>query len=294
MSVHNADSYLTTPTSDGSGESVHPSVFDFGAAWNGYRYWMAMTPFPGGDASYEYIEILASNDMDTWIDPGSNPVAGTAGGSNADPDLVKAPDDTLWCFWVKDGATCNMNVISSTDGVNWGASTQLFTGAGSSTISPAVIYDGSRYVMWYVDASDLNDKKVYRRLSNSPDSGWGAASECTISNIPSGKDIWHLDVNYDDVTGQYHMLATIGDAGTHGAHSELYFGWSSDGINWTFAIVPMLVKGPTGAWDAGRIYRSCWIRNGGNYELFYSADDTGEVGIGDSVWHIARITVSGI
>jgi hypothetical protein len=48
--VKNASAPLTIPTYDASGQAIHPDVIDFGSGntWNGYRYWMAMTPYTGG------------------------------------------------------------------------------------------------------------------------------------------------------------------------------------------------------------------------------------------------------
>lgn len=73
----NAPSPITTPTYDGSGQTVHPSVLDFGqgiirpghTAWNGYRYWMAMTPYPNSQAIYENPSLLCSHDGLTWTEP---------------------------------------------------------------------------------------------------------------------------------------------------------------------------------------------------------------------------------
>ena len=56
----NADNPCTTPTYDGSGQGMHPSVYDAGAGetWNGHRYWMAMTPYPNNDSTKENPSIL--------------------------------------------------------------------------------------------------------------------------------------------------------------------------------------------------------------------------------------------
>lgn len=51
------------PTYDGSGQVVHLSVIDFynectEGLWCGYRYWMAITPFPYGNDKYEKSKHL--------------------------------------------------------------------------------------------------------------------------------------------------------------------------------------------------------------------------------------------
>jgi hypothetical protein len=52
--LQNASKPVSTPTYEGSGEAVHPSVIDFKteynlSEWNGFRYWMACTPYPNGN-----------------------------------------------------------------------------------------------------------------------------------------------------------------------------------------------------------------------------------------------------
>ena len=44
----NARAPLHISTPDGTGHVVHPDVVDAGAPFRGYRYWMAMTPYPFG------------------------------------------------------------------------------------------------------------------------------------------------------------------------------------------------------------------------------------------------------
>ena len=45
----NAPAPLVTPTYDGSGQVVHPDVVHVPGGWNGYEYWMGMTPYPNGN-----------------------------------------------------------------------------------------------------------------------------------------------------------------------------------------------------------------------------------------------------
>jgi hypothetical protein len=56
------DIKLNIPTYDGSGQAVHPDIYYNANGWNGYYYWMAMTPYPNGDAAYENPSIIVSND----------------------------------------------------------------------------------------------------------------------------------------------------------------------------------------------------------------------------------------
>ena len=50
----------------GDNESYHPKVLSFEQKWNGYKYWMAYTPYPQGDDSKENPHIAVSNDLINW------------------------------------------------------------------------------------------------------------------------------------------------------------------------------------------------------------------------------------
>lgn len=110
--LFNALSHLSTPTYDRSDQSVHPSVIDlkteYGVnSWGGFRYWMALTPYPNFNSAFENPSILASNDGIRWIAPPGiiNPLAPKPTGHvldsyNSDPELVFDPDQNiLILYW---------------------------------------------------------------------------------------------------------------------------------------------------------------------------------------------------
>ena len=67
--LKNAPQPELIPTYDGSNQSTHPSVLQFDTPWNGYRFWMAMTPYPFNYDGLEDPSVLASNDTKTWVVP---------------------------------------------------------------------------------------------------------------------------------------------------------------------------------------------------------------------------------
>jgi hypothetical protein len=107
----NARQPLQIPTYDGSGQVVHPSVIDFlneygMDAWAGYRYWMALTPYPQSQDRYENPSLYASHDGFTWVVPQdiSNPLDQAPGGWEKgflnDPEMIYNPDtDQLWLYY---------------------------------------------------------------------------------------------------------------------------------------------------------------------------------------------------
>ncbi len=83
------------PTYDGSYQLTHPKVLYFSNGWNGYKYWMSMTPYPYERDMYENPSIVVSNDGKKWGIPAGlkNPVSGIPsdvayGGHYSDPQLV--------------------------------------------------------------------------------------------------------------------------------------------------------------------------------------------------------------
>lgn len=95
---------VAIPTYDGSYQLTHPKVLYFSKGWNGYQYWMSMTPYPFEHDIYENPSIVVSNDGKTWVPPTglTNPVSGIpadskTGGHYSDPQLVMRGDTMeLW------------------------------------------------------------------------------------------------------------------------------------------------------------------------------------------------------
>lgn len=273
----NAPYPLVVPTYDGSNQTVHPSVIDFGSNWNGYRFWMAHTPYPNSNDDYENPSIVASSDGATWVEPAgiTNPFVPWPGGSayNADPDLVYDGTSTLHCFHIGSG---DIKVISSTDGVTWGSTVAPFT-TSNLALSPTVIKDGSTYKAWYVMPSQAVPVKY--RSSSSPTSGWSAETGVTMPP-PSGRRIWHLEVKKHDGT----FLGLIcTDNGTNGQAALLHLGASTDGLTWT--VGDAVLSPVSGRWDSGLIYRASMRVDGTDADVWYSAKSSG------GQWKIGRTSI---
>ncbi len=283
LTATNAASAQTIPTYDTSGQAIHPSVYDAGNGntWNGYRYWMAFTPFPNSNDDYENPSIVASADGAAWEVPAglTNPITAFPGGAlfNADTELVHGQDGKLYCFYME----CNPNnynkgfVKSSTDGINWSAATELFSMSYMAFVSPSIAWDGSQYVMWYVDAV-ASPYKMYRRTCSTPDGTWSSPTLCTMP-IPEGqnKDLWHLAVNLVD--GTYYCWMDLCLTASQGSTTILWMYRSSDGLIWKPDTTILLGPSAAAGWDNSQIYRACAVWNGTNFDLWYSAKQSGGV-----------------
>ncbi len=101
------DTFSLSKIKDISGKSIsycHPDVEYFANGFNGYRFWMAFTPYFGivgssGDAVlYENPTIVASNDGVNWVEPLGikNPIQPTP---SLKDGLVKNNFDTVQGYW---------------------------------------------------------------------------------------------------------------------------------------------------------------------------------------------------
>lgn len=279
-SAPNAAAFLTTPTYDGSGEATHPSVLDMGVGgWNGYRYWMAMTPYPNADNTKEQPSILVSADGNTWSVPagGTNPID-PAFNQDSDTDLYYEAG-TLYCIYRRR----NQDVVlsSTTDGINWSVPVLLFTGAASAITSPSLLKIGSQYVIWSVNAAVATPYQLERRTCSTLTGTWSAPTVCTITmpTAPTLVGIWHLDVLADG--GTLYAIITF-----QYAMYQLFLASSTDGgLTWTLAAGPVL--GQTTGWDK-QIYRSTMLRIAGGFDLWYGGYANGA----PSIWHIGRTTIT--
>jgi hypothetical protein len=275
----NALAPLSTPVPYSGDELVHPDVYFNESGWNGYRYWMAVTPYEGTDSQYENPSVYASNDGQAWETPAglTNPIVpypGALNGYNSDPDLVDGRDGKLYLFYRhRHGSQNDIYVTSSTTGAVWGAPvlTLVSLDADDGAASPGIVFDGETWTMYYVSLPTVGAKTIRKRTAASPVGPWSAPVAVTIAAAPVGKEFWHLDAIQR--AGQTILLLCIANAGGFGANGSLYFATSSDGESFSLAPAPAL--GPVGGWQT-TIYRATFVQiNDGHEERFaiwYSAN----------------------
>ena len=265
---------LTIPTYDGSGEAVHPDVYDAGEGntWNGYRYWMAMTPYPGGDASYENPSILASDDGETWVVPTglTNPIEPQPGsGINSDPDLTMI-DGTLYCVWrwANPGTAAKFYCLSSTDGVTWGNKTEIVddTTKGSD-LSPSIVQVGSTFYM-YTRRKGQNPS-VFCRTASAITGPW--SEPVAVAGSGASDTSAHVDALYvpeDGENGIIYLHLTPGLIATIDA-ADPFTAYLPDYESRTYGV-----------------YRSTIVRTATGFDVWSSYHD-----VGANDWIIARTAV---
>lgn len=287
---HNAGGPLTTPTYDGSGQSVHPDVFDAGVGntVHGHRHWMCHTPYPSANDDYENPSVLVSADGLTWTTPAgvTNPLVAFPGGAahHADGDLVVEPNGTMHITYLYvDGSTSEIRLISSSDG--WQTVSTPVTLLTSTTIgftSQTVIRVGaSDWRMWLTDYKASPNTFLYYTASAIA-GPWSAPTTLTVNGVPSGRDLWHSDIVPDPFDGTWHGLFCLSDSGVNGGNTANHLARSSDGLTWTLG--PLVLRNATGGFDNTHAYRGSIIVGGGVYRTWYS-------GAAGTTWRIAYTTI---
>lgn len=261
---------LTIPTYEGSGQATHPDVLRI--HWQGWAYWMAMTPLPDNDETFEDPSILVSNDGTTWQVPvgGSNPVVDHPGAGSSDTELVFWRG-TLYLYWRTSGGgnPVRIWVVSSTDGVSWSSATQILSDASADLLSPAVVRgkDGT-WRMWTINfAASPNTL----RLSTAPHPlGPWTAPETLATTDPEGRDLWHLDVTRDgDVYRAFVQTCSLGNSGDHG---RMLLGTSTDGESWSLSNA--VLSPSASGFDNYSVYRSSGFYEAGRWRVWYGAQNT--------------------
>lgn len=275
---------LNLETSDGSGQACHPDVVYIprGFGEKKWPYWMVCTPYPYKDSRYENPEIFASYDGVTWtIPPGvNNPLVlspSKRGDHNSDPDILFYGNE-LWLFFRKTSRSKNPNentifLMKSKDGVRWSVPVEILRDdSGEELLSPAVIHDGSRFVMWTIELHDGSLKLMRRATQDTL--AWDAPTPVRIIGLPEGRFPWHIDV-IQDRDRLSALLVSCSSLG--GKNARIHYAYSDDGLTW-FAEGFLFQQAYE--FEANAQYRGSLRRidqSSPEYELWYSASSSSDI-----------------
>ena len=257
-----------TPPTMPSG--THPSVIDFGVQFNGYRWWMAYTPYPNGGDALENPVIVASNDRVNWVEPSGvrNPLEDRPlTGWNSDTELVWDNEThAMWCIYrvYREGNEF-IRARRSYNGIDWSLPFRLFeTGTTEGCLSPTVVKDHTgRWRMFSIGGTSY-------RTADHIFGPWSDPKPIKLiwADGVAGESPWHVFMRYE--YGQYRMLLNGARGGGH-----LYPGVSEDGVN--FRMGAAFLSSPASGWDSGGLYRSCMTPadNGADYDVWYATRGSG-------------------
>lgn len=259
---YNVREHTITPTDDGTGHSIHPSVLDFGSdGWNGHRFWMTTTAFFQAEEPRENPHIYHSDDGFTWEWPEgvTNPLDPWPGEGtserwyNSDSHLAYDPDaNALVLTWREVRHTRKSQTIwarTSKDGSTW---------------TPAQIIhevtDDTNY--WSTSQSLVRHSETEWRLYYAAGSGTGGWNRYFTAPTWAGPFTSPKAITYTGTaTSAYHGDILRRADGTYfgviQSDGREYPVISADGINFTSA-PPILQPGTYGG-NRQTLYKSCAV-----------------------------------
>lgn len=292
---------LAIPTPQGTpGQSTHPSLVYLDVPVSGYRYWMAMTPYAGGDDEYEDPCVLASTDGITWVSPSSaafplDDQPGSPGAYNSDVDL-RYVSGVFFLVWrtfdpAAVGAEEKLYFSSSADGLAWEPKTQIYSSDMTvrRLLSPCILFEGGAWTMWAVDIVPSPNQVVRLQGGAALSDAWADPVGVSMGPMLPGKEPWHL--NLIPVDGGYVGLLTDCTLNVSGLDGLLLFVTSADGLIWHNSGQTVIPQSQPGEHNA--LYRATLVPETVNgvvgWRVWYSAWLTGS----PSVWNIFRTFIAG-
>lgn len=259
----NIETYLA-----GENQPTHPSVYIFDEPWNGYKYWLAYSPYPEGNGEEENPCIAVSNDLYYWETPGTlaNPIATneeTVCNELKDPHIVYREDlDRIEIWYLGrlserlggDGTSLLLMRKYSTDGVTW---SEYEVMSETQYLSPSVIWNGKNYQMWSI-GYDLFDNTGTISYQESVDGhSWTDPILCTVGTENTNIDIWHGSVT--EHNGVFYMSYI-----DNTDKQEIFYCISNDGVNFD---EPEMIISNDGFWR--NLYRPFLWFDGESYTCIY-------------------------
>ena len=267
---------LNLPTHEASGQATHPSVLYFENGWHGWKYWMAMTPYPDSNESHEDPNIIVSNDGWTWQVPDglNNPIdnqLGRPNPHNSDTQIVMAPSGEMYLTWRTvdrpDHSTNRIYLSKSTDGVHWSEKEEIWSGE-PQFMSQALIWSGENWRLYGIDnRMGIPNRVIY--FESDDLKTWSAPQYPNIDPyVSNGERWWHIDVQR--YNGEYIGLVHIIPSETI-QKGNLYLLRSQDGMTWKRSDTPLISHEESGY---PNLYKSALVPHGSgddlSLELFYS------------------------
>ncbi len=288
------------PTYDGSYQLTHPKVLYFENGWNGYKYWMSMTPYPFGHDIYENPSIVVSNDGKTWAPPEGlkNPVSGVPsdvalGGHYSDSQIVMRGNTMeLWyrynpaltektkkeksAFQQHSSNSANSQQTQKKIWRRANNSVNIYYRRTSTdgvhwTDAQKLMQGKNGYLSMCVNYEDSKYKIWYATYggdlfaSESKDAlHWTDPVLCTVP-LPKGMECYHQDIiRYKS---KYYLLQTAEKVSNY--TFQLYLLQSSDGIHFT-QVQQVVPTKDQSLWNDVSFYRSTLFVKDDQFQLFVS------------------------
>lgn len=287
--VTNTTTTFVVPTYEGSGQTIHPSMLYFKDGWNGYNFWLGITPYPNSNDAAENPSVFASNDGINWVVPYStpNPLDRTTDVNTyylSDTQLVYRKDLNRLEIWYRKYSSKTslvQEVIyrrTTTDGSTWTDVEELHSitgGNGAVLLSPTAIYEDGIYKIW---VSGYNDICYY---TSTDGKNWNLVNSAVLPRSTAG---FHIAVTRTN--NGYVMLGHLqGSSPTDKSAQGIVYTFSEDGINWGEPKKILTVSNNADAFDYNQLYRPQLTVGDGKYYLVYSGRNN------KNEWHTGILEV---
>lgn len=253
----------------------HPSVVYVPEGWNGHPYWMAETPYPPFHVApykdrWELPCIHYSDDGIHWKSTDANPIDDLTDEQiachsyHSDPHLV-LHENTLYCYYrlMEDHDERTIILLKySTDGIHWSNRENIQVTGAREIISPAVVWTGEKWRMYYVDDTFTNLQRGIQ-LVESED---GIHFEM-VGSVWKQQEVkpWHIDVQIID--GVYNMLIHDVD------DNALWLYTSKDGMHFGEGEEILRASGKSTDYWSHKLYRACIVKVEDKKHIYFSAND---------------------
>lgn len=278
---------LEIPTHEGSGQAVHPSVLFFEDGWNGWRYWMVMTPYPNFNEAHEDPNIVVSNNGVDWQVPDglTNPIDDAKGRPdpyNSDAHLTMRDNEMVLTWRMVDRPNKGREsfwMTMSRDGVHWSPKQKIWwpelSDRHSSTVAQSLLWLGDRWRLYFISTTVSPNQIVWVESTKAvpTPSDWSKPQECSMDfTLPSDRDFWHSEIQYRD--GEYWGIVSDANRRTTGVNGVIYLLHSTDGTKWELSPVPLVPQAGDGH---DSLYKTGFILSGKGesmtIDVYYSAYD---------------------
>lgn len=277
----NSKGFLKIPVYNNSKDyqATHPSILHFPNGFNGYKFWMAFTPYEKENEAIENPSIVVSNDCLSWEVPKGlvNPLVKTDNVKNmhySDPHLVFV-NNKLECWYRKKfrgEIPIQEQIVRkiSFDGINWEDEEILYArNTGADLLCPVVIYENSKYCIWV--SNFFKNKLEY--FESQKGSDWIKIRDISFPKHPDNLKPWHFDVKKNGILYELYY-----SAGLDYNAKTIAYATSQDNMTYTFKddVLECMPQN----FDEKRVYRPCIVDLYGKRFLYYGGTN------GNNDWYI--------
>lgn len=260
---------------------------------HGYKMWYTGLDYTEGSNPRLRIGLASSPDGTTWTKRASNPVLDRGPPGSWDADGVGMPsvliDGGIYKMWYLglnyDAHIIGIGYATSSNGVSWTKYT------GNPVLSPGfaqwdhglsagwVIYDGTRYKMWYTGNDPLGTSRI--GYATSPDGiSWSKYAGNPIFDTGAPGEWDESDVGIPSILfdGSSYEMWYSGMSSSN--ILRIGYATSSNGISWVRHPLNPVLKGTPGEWDRSDVTGPSVIYDGSIYHMWYTGFKPGGSGIG--------------